>query len=579
VLVGSSVWFAMRPLAPRVSRLTISSPPDATPSFSANQLNLTMTPDGSRIVYVGNRATQLFVRELGDLTPVALFTGVPYGPFVSPDGQSIGFVDGTTLKRVAVTGGLAARIGTLDGLPRGASWGTDGTIIFATSDSRTGLQRLPVAGGVTTVLTRPDRAAGERDHLWPELLPGGHAVLFTITALSGGLEAAQVAILDLRSGTRTVLMRGASGARYAPSGHLVYAAAGTLLAVPFDVERLQTHGAAVPVASEVLVTLGGGVYAAVAEDGTLAYVSGAAAGSVGQRTLAWVDRQGNETAIEAVSRPYSYPRLSADETRVALFANDEEQDIWLLDLDRPAPTRGTFESSIDNLPVWIDARRVAFTSDRAGVANLWLTAEGSTTPERLTESPNRHAATGVSPDGRGLIFTETVPTTGANVMQVELNGARRVTSLVATRFNERNGVVSPDGRWLAYETDESGRFEIFVRPFPMVNDYYRQVSTAGGTRPLWSRNGQELFYVSETGAVMGVRLERAASWAATAPTQVVKEGYITISSIEAARHYDIARDGRFLMIKDGFTDPDSVRRDFVVVQNWFDELKRLAPTN
>ena len=194
--------------------------------------DLAITPDGSRIVYVGNRGTQLFVRALDALEPVAVFTGAPRGPFVSPDGQWIGFVDGNdVLKKVAVTGGPAITLATLDGAPRGATWGPDDTIIVATNNGTTGLQRVAAAGGPTTVLTRPDRAQGEADHLWPELLPGGRAVLFTITALTGGLDAAQVAVLDLQTGTRTVLVRGGSHAHYVPSGHLVYAAAGTLRAV------------------------------------------------------------------------------------------------------------------------------------------------------------------------------------------------------------------------------------------------------------------------------------------------------------------------------------------------------------
>jgi serine/threonine-protein kinase len=288
---------------PRVSRLTIT--PSSTAALTINGIDrvLAITPDGSRVVYVGNRGTQLFVRALDALEPVAVFTGAPRGPFVSPDGQWIGFVEGTiSLKKVAVTGGPAVTLATLDSNPIGATWGPDDTIIIATASVATGLQRVAATGGSTTVLTRPDRAQGEADHFWPELLPGGRAVLFTITAVTGGLDAAQVAVLDLQTGTRKILVRGGSQAYYVPSGpgspkraereggYLVYAAEGTLRAVAFDLATLETRGTPVPVVPDAVTTNTGGVDAVVAGDGTLAYVSGGVAGALAQRTLVWTGR-------------------------------------------------------------------------------------------------------------------------------------------------------------------------------------------------------------------------------------------------------------------------------------------------
>jgi len=357
---------------------------------------------------------------------VAVFTGTPHGPFVSPDGQWIGFVRGTgVLSKVAVTGGPAVTLATLTGLPRGATWGPDDTIIVATNTVGTGLQRV-AAGGPTTVLTRPDRSQGEAGHLWPELLPGGRAVLFTITAVAGGLDAAQVAVLDLQTGARTILVRGGSQAHYVPSGHLVYAAAGTLRAVAFDLTSLKTRGTPMPVIPEVVTTNGGGVDAVVAGDGTLVYVSGGvAAGALTQRTLVWMDRQGRETPIPAPPRAYVYPRLSPDGTRIALHPNDQEQDIWLWDLSRTTLTRVTFDPGLDTLPVWTpDSRRLIFSSDRGGARNLyWQAADGTGAVERLTESPNVQTPTAMSPDGRRAIFTELGSKTDEDVMQVELEGA------------------------------------------------------------------------------------------------------------------------------------------------------------
>jgi Tol biopolymer transport system component len=580
VVAGASVWFATRPAPPRVSRLTIASSGAAALSIDGFDRDLAIMPDGSRVVYVGNRSTQLFVRALGALEPVAVFTGTPRGPFVSPDGQWIGFVDtNNVLKKVAVTGGPAVTMATLDGNPRGATWGPDDTIIIATLNGMTGLQRVTMAGGPTTVLTRPDRAQGEVDHLWPELLPNGRAVLFTITAMTGGLDAAQVAVLDLQTGTRKVLVRGGSHAHYVPSGHLVYAAAGTLRAVPFDLAQLETRGTPVPVVPDVVTTPQGAADAVVAGDGTLAYVAGGVAGT--QRTLVWVDRQGRETPIPAPPRAYVYPRLSPDGTRIALDVRDQDTDIWVWDLGRTTLTRATFDPALDGYPVWTpDGHRLIFSSERTGVRNLfWQAADGTGAVERLIESPNTQNGSAVSPDGRRLIFIETAKT-GEDVMQVELEGTHRVTPLVQSPFTERNGIVSPDGRWLAYEANDSGRFEIYVRPFPEVNSGHWQVSTGGGTRPLWARSGQELFYVSPTGALMRVGVERASSWMATPPTLLVKEGYFTFPGGNGGRTYDISPDGqRFLMIKEGGgTDQTAAPPQIIVVQHWQEELKRLVPS-
>jgi hypothetical protein len=509
------------------------------------------------------------------------------------------------LKKVAVTGGPAVTLATLDAASRGATWGPEDTIIVATVNGTTGLQRVGAAGGSTTVLTRPDRAQGEAGHLWPEILPGGRAVLFTITALTGGLDAAQVAVLDLQTETRKVLVRGGRHAQYVSSGlrsqkraereggpaspkqdeggHLVYVAAGTLRAVPFDLARLETRGTSVPVVPDVVTTGTGGVDAVVAGDGTLAYVSGG--GGVvgaGARTLVWVDRQGHETPIPAPPRAYVFPRLSPDGTRIAVFASDQESDIWVWDLGRTTLTRVTFDPAIDIYPVWTpDGHRLIFSSDRAGVRNLFRQAADNTgAVERLTDSPNQQNATAVSPDGARLIFTETAQKTGEDVMQLELDGSHRVTPLVQCPFTERNGVVSPDGRWLAYEANDSGQFEIHVRPFPAVNSGHWQVSTGGGNRPLWARSGQELFYASPTGALMRVGVERAPSWAATTPTLLVKEGYYTILSARTGRTYDVSPDGqRFLLIKEGGgADQTAARPQIIVVQHWVEELKRLVPT-
>ena len=581
-IVGSLTWVAMRQPAPRVSRLQVASSGSSEVSVSYNDRDLGITPDGSRLTYVGNHATQIFVRPLDALSPVAVFTGRPMGLFTSPDSQWIGFRDGpSTLMKVAVTGGPAVTLATLDAAASGrATWGPDGTIILASENVATGLQRVSAAGGSVEVLTRPDPALGEADHLWPEMLPDGRAVLFTITAQTGGLGAAQVAILDLQTMKRQVLLRGGSHARYVPSGHLVYGQAGTLQAVAFDLARREVRGTPVTVVPDVVTSSQGGVDVVVARDGTLAYLSvGGVAGT--PRTLVWVDRLGVETAIGAPPRPYLLPALSPDGTRVSVFANDQESDLWLWDLARTTLTRLTLVPGRDVVQVWTpDSRRVIFSSERAGGRNLfWQAADGTGAAERLLVSPNTQYPMAVSPDGRQLIFSDETPQTDIDLMALDLDGTRRVTPLLQSRFTERNGTISPDGHWLAYEANDSGQFEIYLRPYPDVNSSLSVVSTNGGTKPIWTRSGQELIYVSPTGALMRVGVTPGPSWSATKPSVVVKEGYVT-NPTWWGRSYDISPDGRrFLMIKEGGPDVPAPPTSLVVVQHWFEELKHLVPTN
>ena len=581
-VVGTGVWFATRaaePPPPRVSRLLIAPSGTAALNNIIGNSALAISPDGSRVVYVGNNGTQLFVRALDALEPAAVFTSADLSqPFISPDGQWIGFVEGGAWKKVAVTGGPAVLLASLDGAARGATWGADDAIIGATTNAATGLQRVTSAGGPATVLTRPDPAQGEADHVWPERLPGGRAVLFTIIPLGGRIDTAQVAVLDLQTGTRKVLVRGGSLGRYVPSGHLVFAASGELRAVPFDLARLETHGTPVTVVRNVMTSALGVSQAVVAGDGTLAYLSGAAASA--SRTLVWVDRQGRETPIPTPPRRYVYPRLSPDGTRVAVVAVDQDLDVWVWDLGHSTLTRATFDAGAEHSPVWTpDGLRLIFSSERAGIRNLyWQAANTTGAVERLAESARWQHASGVSPDGRRLVFTERSPPTAEDIMQLELDGTHRVTPVLQSPFIERNGVVSPDGRWLAYEANDSGPFEISVRPFPDVNSGHWRVSAGGGTAPLWTRNGEELIYVSPTGGLMSVGVTRSPSWAASRPVPVVKEGYVTTPNVDRGRNYDIAADGRFLMVKEGGTDQTTAPIGITVVQHWGEELKRLVPT-
>jgi serine/threonine-protein kinase len=575
-LAGVAVWLATRPAPARVTRTTMTSPAATALTITGNSRDLAVTPDGNRVVYVGDSGSQLFVRSLDELDPVAVAGGAPRDVFTSPDGQWVGFFRLFVLNKVPITGGPSVTLTIGDGLSRGATWTEDGTVIFATQNAATGLQRVSANGGEPTVLTRPDHARGEIDHVWPEVLPGDRGVLFTVTSSGGGLDPVQIAVLDLQSGTTKVLVRGGSDAHYTASGHLVYIAGGALRAVPFDLRRLEISGTTVPLAAKVMSTTTGAGLLAIAGNGTMVYVD-ASSETGASRTLAWVDRSGHEELLGLPARNYVHPRLAPDDSAIAVSIADAEEDIWLWEFARRALTRLTFDPATDHYPLWTpDSRRVVFSSERdGGTQNLfWQRVDGVGAAERLTTSDNVQQSTGVSPSGDVVILQEIAPTTGRDVMRLTL-APRTVTPLLQTAFDERNGTISPDGRWLAYEADSSGRSEVYVRPYPNISDGQWQVSTAGGTKPLWSHKGDELFYLAADGGLMTVRVNApATTWNGSVPAKLL-EAYWNGEGAVAGRTYDVSHDGRrFLMIRQAAANvaPPSV----IVVQNWFTELGRLA---
>ena len=582
------LWAPWRETAPlRVTRATLTFSGPAALTLNDSGHDIALSPDGTHLFYVGNNSTQLFVRGLDALEPIAIASvggGGMRDPFVSPDGQWVGFVNGNTLslQKVAITGGAPTTIAQADSVVRGASWAADDTIIFATLKADTGLLRVSARGGPIDVLTRPDREHGEADHLWPEVLPGGRAVVFTITSQTGGLDTAKVVVRDLRTGAQTILVRGGSDAHYVPSGHLVYIAAGALRAIPFDLDRLETHGSARSMLPLISATAAGAGGFAVANDGTLVYVDQPGGVAVNARTLVWVDRVGKEEAIAAPPRAYNQPRLSPDGTRVAVWSNDQTSDIWIWDLKRKTLNPLTLDPAEDQHPLWTpDGQRIIFSSNRGGVFNLWWqAADGTGEAEQLTKnSDGGEFASGVTPDGTtAVFFKNTGTTTGRDLLRLALDGTRRVTPLLQTMFDEREGVVSPDGRWLAFQSSMAGSTEIYVRPFPNVSGGQWRVSTAGGSRPLWARSGNELFYLGVDGSLMQVSVDaKGAAWNHRAPIKLFEQRYFVGGN--SGRSYDVSPDGqRFLMLKAPGTETSTASPALILVQHWDTELKRLVPT-
>ena len=544
-----------------------------------------ISPDGSRVVYVGNNGTQLFVRALDALEPMVIATGQIREPFVSFDGQWVGFVEGlNALRKVSISGGPSIQLAIIDGAPEGATWLPDDTIVFATNNPGTGLQRVSANGGTPAVVTRPDHDRKEADHVWPEFLPGGHVVLFTITTQTGGLDGASIAALDLRTQASTILVRGGSNPQYVESGHLVYVAGATLRAVPFDLKSLAIRGPAVPVVPRLVTTRYGAGEFGIARDGTLVYVDVTAGSqSARARTLVWVDRTGKEEQIAAPTRSYEAPSVSPDGLQLALAITDEESDIWIWDLSRASRLRRlTFDPGVDTFPVWTpDGQRIVYGSQSGGPLNIWWKAiNGTSRPSGLPTSPNNQWPTSVSSDGTEVVLTELTPTLmSRGLMQLTLDGSHRVTTLLQTPFDNLRGVVSPDRHWLAYESNSTGQFEIWVRPFPNASGTESMISSSGGTRPLWAHSGKELFFLGADGALMRVPVEATATtWTSGAPAKLLEPRYYTGGG-NPNRSYDVSPDGRrFLMIKAANADSTTVPPNIIVVQHFDEELKRLAPT-
>jgi serine/threonine-protein kinase len=408
-------------------------------------------------------------------------------------------------------------------------------------------------------------------------------------------------VLDLETGAQKILVRGGSHARYVSSGHLVYGVSGTLRAVAFDLARLEVVGNSVPVVPELMTSITGAANFDVANDGTLVYVPGGVVGGVlAGRTLVWVDRQGREEALKAPRRAYTIPRISPDGTRIAVEIRDQMQDIWVWDIGRATLTRVTFNPTFDNSPVWTpDGRRLLFAEstepDRSG-SLVWQSADGTGAVERLADKSREPISIpqAISPDGaRVVVLVRGGAPFGAGLAASDLASMllakeRRVEPLMQTPYRELNADISPDGRWLAYESDESGQREVYVRPFPNVSGGRWQVSPGGGTRPVFGRNGQELFYLATSGTVgadatlMSVRIQPGSTWVTGNPAKLFTGRYFYGPGVGLdGRTYDVSPDGRrFLMIKDSDTADQQAAAppNLVVVQHWAEELKRLVPT-
>ena len=582
-------WQATDPVEPTPTRFRLGLSPDQ--SLHTNPAPaMAISPDGKRLAYAvtESQGINLYVRALDELEGRLLAgTEGAHSPFFSPDGQWVGFGANRKLKKVAFSGGTPL---TLCGVSptgmEGASWAADDTIVFARS-MFSGLSRVPAAGGMPEEVTVPDRENGEDAHRFPQVLPGGEWVLFS--AGDSG-NPWNLVVQSLETGERRVLQQGGYCGRYLPKGYLVFMREATLFAAPFDLDRLELTDSPVPILEGVRSR------PEVSEaqfdfsrTGTLVYLPGGGPAS-SRRRLVWVDREGREEPLAAEPHFYRFPRISPDGKRMAVVIGqtDSDGEIWIYDLVRETLSRFTFDPARDDYPVWTpDGQRLLFSSSRQGAEGsdlFWKRADGTGQVEQLTTRPHHQDPYSFAPDGKRLVFSEWggAGTGGIGMMSLEAEPIAKM--LIQEPYQVSSGLqnvsatsraeISPDGRFIAYRSYETGHDEIYVRPFPNVEEGKWQISGDWGVSTLWAPDGRELFYRSGD-RMMVVRVETEPTFKAGSPELLFTGSY----SVAAGRNYDIDPDGqRFLMLKD-VEEQASARSQLIVVLNWFEELKRLVPTD
>jgi serine/threonine-protein kinase len=583
LLLVAALWGWLRSGPPQpVLRYSMTMPEEEALSLqvqSSVATRLALSPDGSRLVYVGpgDAAMRLWVRSRDQLHAAPL-PGTEGGtqPFFSPDGQGVAFftVNPTELRVISLRGGSSITVGG-GFAPRGGSWGPDGFLYIGDAGGR-GVLRVPVNGGVLEPATRPDPARGEFAHFWPEVLPNGRGMVFTVT-YGGGVEGLDIAVADLATGEHRVLLRAVS-ARYAASGHLVYVTAdGTLMAAQFDQEALALTGKATSLIEGLSI---GGVFGAVdlalSATGTLMYVSGQPA--IRRGALVSVARDGTEEEIDPDwIENFGTPALSPDGRRLAVsIIEGGRRDVWIMQLDggaARAPSKLTFVGNLNYRVAWSpNGREVLFVSNRNLGADLFVKRWDGSAPAELLLHRERPVFEGLwSSDGAWLIYrTDNNAPGRGDILAIRPDVDSVPVELVATEFEEHSPTLSPDDRWLAYVSNEEGRTEVYVRPFPEAGEGVWRVSEDGGVGPLWAHSGRELFYRNASGQMVVAEVQAGPAFAVGRQRALFSTADYLVSTF-VHQTYDVTPDDqRFVMVRDVESD---YRGELIVVENFFEELK------
>jgi serine/threonine protein kinase/Tol biopolymer transport system component len=514
---GTFLYFRRAPQDARVYRTSILPPAGTELLRQGAAGRFALSPDGKRLVFatgVGDRS-QLWLRSLDESAAKPL-AGTEGGraPFWSPDGRFVAFFAQGKLKKIAASGGPPVTLANVQGAIGGA-WNRDDVILFATNFSP--LQRVSASGGAPTPVTILDTASGEVHHMWPTFLPDGRHFLYHATGsrTGGPFDARGIYVGTLGSNERKLLIEGGSNAQYA-EGHLLFLRQNTLLAQPFDAERRELTGEAVPLAEQIETDPGLPQIGAfsVSAGGVLAYQVRA---SQSRSQLVWFDRTGRQLGVLGDQAHYVGPELSPDGGRAAVAVRDpatETRDIWLFDLARGVRARFTFAMTHESWPAWSpDGRRIVFMSGREGSYDLYEKASSGTGTEQLLlhDSLNKRP-TSWSADGRFILYHtgESTPQTRQDLWALPLFGEQKPFPFLQTRFSESMGRFSPDGRWVAYQSDESGRMEVYVAPFPTPSGKW-QISTNGGRLPRWRSDGREIYYQALDNKLVAVEVKAAAT--------------------------------------------------------------------
>jgi serine/threonine-protein kinase len=567
---GAVAWF-LKPVPPpepkRVMRFDFQVPGDQQLG-DLTERAIAISPDGSQFVYKTEKA--LYLRSMTDLN-ARLISGTgenPRKPFFSPDGQWIGYVSGTDgLKKISINGGAPVTLTNVSSTGF-LSWRPDSTIVYATGAGGT-IMKVSENGGSPEPIIKIKTEGGLI--VAPQILPDGKHVIYTT-----GVAPYKLLVQSTESGAGKEFLIGDT-ARYLPSGHLIYAVDSNLFAVPFDPVKLEKKGGPVQVVEGVF-RAGGAPQYDVSDSGTLVYMPAAGPAAGGQYSLVWVDREGKEEPLKAEPKAYERLKMSPDGTRVALSINtaDGRGDIWIYDLVRGTMTRLTLDEGRTGESQWtLDGERIIFGYARGSNYGIyWKSAAGTGKAEQIASLPDGDIwPESLLSDGNTLLFGQYGAGTGNNIGMLSLEGDRTPKSLMQEKYDEANPQISPDGRWLAYQSNESGQYEVYLRPFPdMDSDKRWQVSTSGGFEPLWSPDRRELFYRSGD-TVMTVPVQTEPIFRLGTPQKLFTGRY--------RDDWDIHPDGkRFLMLKASAAadeKPVTEAPKIVVVLNWLEELKRRVP--
>ena len=522
-----------------------------------------ISPDGSALVYSAygeDRKTQLYLRKLGDFESTAI-AGTEGGrsPFFSPNGEWLAFVsEDYKLKKVPLQGGSAVLVA--DAVLTGA-WGDDDTIYYPKTFT-SGLFAVPAGGGQPRQLTQPGSTPDDRGQVWPSVLPGGNGLIFTVWT-GRSFNEAHIEALSFKSGKRKLLIEGGTGARYLSGGYLAYARNGTLFVVGFDAKRLEIKGTPVPALNGVMTgSSNGDADFAVSNNGTLVFQPGTFTSF--QRNLVWMDRTGKVTNITAQVKPYGYPAVSPDGKRIALILAGSSYDVWVYDVERDTFTKASFGADDYRPQFSPDGKMLGYDSSKSGQQQVYVkrgVVQGD--EATVTAGPENKEFYCWTPDGREVIFARQNKDTGWDLYAAAVEGDHKLRPLVVAPFNQVQARVSPDGKWLAYVSDESGQQEVFVQA--MSDPGTRaQVSSEGGIEPRWGRSGNELFFWSKNRA-MSVQFSPGGGLNPGKPAPLFEDN-------GDWRGYDVAADGRLVVAREA--DTHGTGTQINVVLHWFEELKQ-----